>query len=160
MDADGLRGAKSRRAYRQTCLALSKKPKQFWKDITEKTIIGSEEFVEKIKIKFAPLGRKKEEVVDYTRLARPAFDVDDELERVAEAFETEPGSLKQRSKYFPVRQAAFLHLVEDCGMRVGNVADYFGVSPSAVTKGIDRLKERSFDDIKLEKQIQKSNVKV
>ena len=71
--------------------------------------------------------------------------------RVAAAFDTEARQLKERSKYFPTRQAAFLHLVEDCGMRVGNVADYLGVSPSAVTKGIERLKERSFDDNKLEK---------
>jgi len=73
------------------------------------------------------------------------------LGRVAAAFDTEARQLKERSKYFPTRQAAFLHLVEDCGMRVGNVADYLGVSPSAVTKGIERLKERSFDDNKLEK---------
>jgi len=157
LEADGLRGAKSRRAYRQTCLALAKKPKEFWKDITEKAIIGSDEFVEKIKIKFAPSGRKKEEVVDYTRLSRPAFDVEDELERVAEAFGTEAGQLKERSKYFPARQAAFLHLVKNCGMRPGGVAEYFGVSPGAVTNGIDRIIDQAFDDTALDKKLKKLN---
>jgi len=36
----------------------------------------------------------------------------------------------------------------------------FGINPPVITKGIERLKERSFNDIKLEKQIQKSKVKV
>jgi putative transposase len=153
LEAEGLKGAKSRRAYRKTCLALAKKPKESWKDITEKTIIGTEEFVERIKIKFAPLGRKKEEVVDYTRLARPIFDLEAQLERVANTFETEPGLLKQRSKYFPARQAVFLHLVKNCGMKPGVVADYFGVRPAAITNAIGRITAHALEDSALDRKI-------
>ena len=156
LEADGLRSAKSRRAYRKTCLAFAKKPKEFWKDITEKAIIGSDQFVERVKRQFAPSGRK-EEVTDYNKIARPAFDVEEQMDRVADAFETQVRRLKQRSKYFPARPAAFLHLVKNCGMRPGEVAEYFRVTPAAVTNGINRIMTQAFDDIALDKKVKKLN---
>lgn len=153
LEAEGLKGASSRRAYRDNCLTMANRPKEFWKDVTEKAIIGSQEFVENIKKSFAPTGIKKEEVTDYTRLTKTGVDLEKQMERVAKVFDTETDTLKQRSKYFPARQAAFLHLVENCGIRPGAVADYFSVSPGAITNGIDRLKNQAKEHSDLGRKI-------
>lgn len=153
LEADGLKGAASRRAYRDNCLTMANRPKEFWKDVTGKAIIGSEEFVEKIKKTLAPTGIKKQEVVDYTRLARDGQDMEQQLQKVAKVFDTDPDKLKQRSKYFPARQAAFLHLVENCGIRPGKVAEYFKISSGAITNGIDRLKVQAAENSDLDRKI-------
>jgi predicted transcriptional regulator len=66
-------------------------------------------------------------------------EVQAELARVAKAFGKSPVALNQRG-HPPLRLAAYYHLVEQKGMSVTQVGKLLGVSVSAVSKGLARLR--------------------
>ena len=150
----GRKRSAQRKRYRRSCLELCGKPGEFWKEIAEAVVLGSREMLKELIKSYAPRG-KKGEVPDFKKVSRPVFEVEDEIERVAEVFGIEEILLRDRWTHHPARLAAYYHLVINCGMKVSTVAEIFGVSPSGVTKGIGRLKERIFDDPGLEKTLNK-----
>ncbi len=155
----GRTGVERRKRYRKAGLELAGKPGKYWSDFLDRAVIGSAEFVEQVKQKFAPVG-KKNEVTEYRNLFRPVWEMEDLLEQVAEVFGIKEARLKDRGYDFSARLLAYWHLVENGGVPVGMVADYFKVSSAAITQGIRKADRMIFDDPKLEKLAQKLKVKI
>jgi putative transposase len=157
----GMNQPKQRRSYRRKCLEMAKKPGEFWKDVRDAVIIGSTEFIGRIKKQFSPAGRKAE-VTEYRRLARTEIGLEQELEKLSRVLKIEVSQFKFRSRTgkFPFRLLAYYHLVENCGMKQTEVADYFRVSIHAVSKGIIRLKAMTINNKTMQKFVRMSNVQV
>ncbi|GAI55362.1 unnamed protein product, partial [marine sediment metagenome] len=81
---------------------MAKKPREFWKDVRDAVIIGSTEFIERIKKQFSPAGRDVE-VTEYRKLARAKVNQDQELEKLARALKIEVSQFRSRAGNFPFR---------------------------------------------------------
>jgi len=128
-----------RREYRRDCLALMGQTPAFVEQLKTSSIIGPKEAVAKIVKQFRPSGRT-EEVPGYSRAASAGVDFGRELDRLAKIFGVKPEEIKSRNYNFKPRQAAYYHLVENCGARPSVVAKELGVSPAAVTMGVKLFK--------------------
>jgi len=148
---------RQRRNYRRQCLELAKKKTEFWKDVRDAVIIGSSDFIQKIKKQFAPKGKNKE-VVEYQKAARPEIDISEELKKLAKALGVKTEDFRARADRLPARLIAYHHLVKNCGLKETEVADHFGVSIHAVSKGLRRLQSKMIADRTLQKVMEMSNV--
>ena len=138
-------------------MELLKKKPEFWRDVRDAVIIGSEEFIERIRKKFSPDGRK-EDVPEYRKIARLGIDPGRELEELAGALKIDAGLFEKRADGLPARLLAYHYLVERRGMSQTEVGEYFDASGSAVSWGIKRLKAMAEKDKKLGKLMEMSNV--
>jgi len=139
-----------RRRYRRACLELTGKPREFWDDVRDKAIIGSDRFIEKLKREFAPRSGDRE-ITSYNNISRPVLEVEDEVERVAKIFGMATHQLQKRARPATARMTAYWHLVSNCKMKIKTVAQYFGVSSAAVTMGIKQIQAKAFEDPGIEK---------
>ena len=127
-----------RRRYRRECLALAGRPGKVWEEIRTAVVLGSAAVVEELAKKYGPSGRR-DAVPAFAQMQRKKIKVEDELARVAEAWGVRPADLRQRRRNFPARQAAYYHLVEQCGLGTTAVARIMGAKPSAVSMGAKRF---------------------
>jgi len=148
---------RQRRNYRRQCLELAKKKPEFWKDVRDAVIIGSTDFIEKMKKQFSPSGRK-EEFIDYRKLAMPGASLEQELNNLAKAWDVEPEMFERRAEHFPARLAAYYYLAEKCQFKQTQIAQHFKVSCHAVSKGIQRFQVRLKSSPALQKLMEMSNV--
>ena len=139
------------RNYRKACLSHLGEQPEFWNKLIDPVVIGSAEAVDRLIKKYAPKGNQKP-VTDYQYLLSAALNPDHEVEKVADIFEVDVSKLKERRWAMPAKLAAYAHLVENCGMRPGQAAKYFGVSSSAVSKGVSRFKQMISDNPALGKK--------
>ena len=154
----GSQDSAGRRRYRNECLALVGKKPQFWKELINRAVLGSAETLAELVRKYPPAGQAHT-VPDFREAARPPVEVQAELARVAKAFGKSPVALHQRGRH-PLRLAAYYHLVEQKGMSVTQVGKLLGVSASAVSKGLARLRAQLNKDRSLRACIEAmSNVK-
>jgi len=133
--------ARRKNNYRKECLELIGMKPKFVEQLKTSAIIGPAERVKEMVNKYKPGGKIKA-VSDYSAEKRRGLSVAQELRRVAEAFQVKPEKLLQQHRNFPARQAAYYHLVENCGVSVVKTAETLGVSLAGVSLGIRRLKER------------------
>jgi putative transposase len=149
---------RGRRAYRMSCLELSKKPASFFENIRAGVVLGSREAIEDTFNKYSPKG-KQEDVRDFTKTKREAIDIDKELSRVAGIFKVKPEMLKYRRRNFPPKQAAYYHLVENCSIPVTRVAQILGVKQTALSNGISRFRKNLDKDKNMKKKMNALSVK-
>lgn len=129
-----------RRRYRKDCLMLGGKNPDFWEQFTSEVVLGSREVVEQLTRKYRPDG-KVQSVPDFRSASRPEFIFEEETARVADVFKTDVEGILRKRRDFPARMALYYHLIENCGMKVTNVASLLGVSSSGVSKGLARFKK-------------------
>jgi len=126
------------RHYRRESLALIGKKPAFLEQLKTGVMIGTKEQLRELAEKFHPRGRG-EDVPQYAKAKLCEYDPEAELKRVAEVFGVSIGDLRRKRRNFPARQAAYFHLVENCGMSVSNVARFFSMHTGSVSKGISRF---------------------
>ena len=145
--------AGQRRHYRRQCLALSGRRPKFWKDLHAGIVLGSRQLLQDLARRHPPAG-KAAAVPAYRMALRRHLDLAAERMRVAKAFALEELGLKPKVGA-PARIAAYYHLVVHCGASMNQVAEEMRVGPSAVSKGIVRLRKQMEKDARLRSKIEK-----
>ena len=82
------------------------------------------------------------------------LDLNLELTTVAKNFGTCKEEIFARHRPHGPRLAAYHHLVENCRVRVTEVATLMGVSPAAVTLGIRTLKQQMQKNAELQRAVE------
>jgi REP element-mobilizing transposase RayT len=154
----GSGAAQQRRNYRRECLRLAGKPTSFWEELRSAVVLGPAKVVEKLAKKYGPAGDLKE-VPAFLEAKRPEVEFETELKRVAEVSGVKWEDLLRRHRNFVPRLLAYYHLVEQCGLRVSQVAPKMGVSRMAVSLGVRRMKERLAKDSALSKLVELLSLK-
>jgi putative transposase len=152
LDGYGGSPASRRRRYRRTCLALAGQPGSWVEEIRSAVFLGPREKLEELSRRYGPAGQV-ETVPEFTRARKQEVDSESELKRVGEAFGVESGRLRERHRPNPARLAAYYHLVQHCGLPVHRAADLLGVSPTAVSLGIQAVRQRLRQDRELKRAV-------
>ena len=150
--------AGQRRRYREECLALAGKPGNFGEELRSAVVLGPAAVVEELTKKYGPAG-KREAVPAFRQVRREAVEVEEELDRVAEAFGVKAKEMMRRRRNFAPRLAAYYHLVEHCGLGATEVARVMGAKASAVSMGTSRFGERLVKQPALKKLMESLSVK-
>lgn len=139
----GRDGVSRRRNYRRKCIELSGEDQEFWEQFRTEVILGSREVYDKLAKRHRPEGDTTT-VPDFNQARRPP-EVGAALEQVASAFGVEIQQLKRRRRD-QLRQIAYYHLVNNCGLPPAEIGREFGVGVSAVSMAVKRLVETMRND--------------
>ena len=138
--------------YQKDCLGVIGKEPAIFKTISKSAILGSREAIDKIVKLYRPSG-KTHDLTDYKRLSQPQMPIPTQLHKIAKCFGVSVDALSRRHRNFPPRLAAYLHLVRNCGMKASQVAEFFRVNQSSVTRGAARLEQMANKDPRLKNLI-------
>jgi len=145
--------------YRKECLGLIGQTPEFLDQLQAGAILGTRELAEKLAKKYRPAD-KAEEIRPYRELTQEAINVPSELEKVARIFGVKAADLKIRHHKFPPRLAAYYHLVQNCGMKMTDVARNMDVTFSAVSVGYRKFRQYLEKDPHLSNAIQSISRKI
>jgi len=134
------RGLGRYRRYRKESLAMIGKEPGFAEQLKKGFFIGAKDKMRELASKYKPSGDGGE-VTEYRAASKRSFSAQKEIARVAGVFGMKAEELQKRARNHPARAAAYCHLVERCGMSVKEVGEIFGVSGSAVSHGMARIKK-------------------
>ncbi len=135
--------AARRNNYRKNIMALVRNSPTFWDEIRDAIFYGTREQWDKLREKYPPEGDVKT-VSDFMSVKRN-YDFDEEVCKVANYFGEDPDKILS-GKHTPARTALYYHLTVNCQMSVAHIAGLLGVSPSAISQGIKRFKQKMEKD--------------
>jgi len=140
---------------------LCKKIRNPFDNVFANTILGSNDFVERIKERIK--GNFERDIeVPATKSLVVSYTIDDILDIVSNYFNIEVMEIKKRKRGFLPRKIAMYLARRLTDLSLRELADYFGTSYTAISKAIQRFEENETTKKEIEKIVKKlemSNVK-
>jgi putative transposase len=147
-----------RRNYQEACMGLIGKKPDFIGKAGMLPILGSPEAINTILKRYQNgTGRKEAAILRISSLEN--FDPESEVKKICMIFGVNRQDLNRKRRDFQARSAAYYHLVENCGMKVSEVASLLNVSTPAVSLGIRRFKNSLKKDKGLKRKIERLSYK-